>query len=278
MKKSILSLVVLVVLASCGNAEKEAQARLKHADELYQNNQFSAAKQEIDSLKALYPKEFKVLKDALALMREVEIKEQERNIAYCDSLLPIRMEEAKVLIPGFVFEKDSAYDKIGRYVSKQQTIEKNIERCYIRAGVNEKGEMYLASVFYGKSPINHSSIRLSTKDSLFAETATIAYDGGNNYRFDDSGMKTEVVTYKGDDAADAVKFIYSTPEKERIKIEYKGDKPFVIYLADADRKAIRTTYELASLLFDIDKLNITAEKSGKKVAYLRSKLNKSAEK
>lgn len=278
MKKSILSLVVVAVLASCGHSEKEAKARLQRANELYESNQFSAAKQEIDSLKALYPKEFNVLKEALTLMREVEIKEQERNIAYCDSLLPIRVEEVKQLIPDFVFEKDSAYDEIGRYIWKQQTIEKNIERCYIRAGVNEKGEMYLASVFYGKSPINHTFVRLSTKDSLFAETAIIPYDGGNNYRFDDSGMKTEVVTYKGDNAADAVKFIYSTPEKERIKIEYKGDKPFVIYLADADRKAIRTTYELASLLYDVDKLNTTAEKSGKKVAYLRSKLNKSAAK
>lgn len=272
MKKNILSLAIVLLLISCGNTEKEAQARLSRAKEMYQKNELFAAKKEIDSLRILYPKEFSVLKEGLALMRMVEVKEQERNIIYCDSMLPIRIEEANKLIKGFTFEKDSVYDEIGKYIWKQQTIERNIERCYIRSGVNEKGEMFLASVFYGKTPVQHTSIKLSTTDGTSAQTATIAYDGGNNYRFDDGGMKTEVVTYKGDDAVDAVKFIYNLPEKERIKVEYMGGKPYVLYLADTDRKAIRATYELASVLNDITNLNKELEKSTKKLGYLQGKL------
>lgn len=272
MKKSIFGLLFFVLLVACNQNEKEAQARLDRADQFYRLNAFATAKQEIDSLRILYPKEYKILKKGLTLMRLVEIKEQARNIAFCDSLLPIRVEELQTLVKNFVFEKDSVYDEIGRYVWKQQTIEKNVERCYIRSGVNEKGEMYLASVFYGSAPIEHTSIKLSTKDSLTAETASIAYDGGNNYRFDDGGMKTEVVTYKGDAAVDAVKFIYNTPVKERIKVEYKGKKPYVIYLADGDQKAIQATYELASVLNEIEQLKQMAEKSAKNQAYLGQKL------
>lgn len=274
MKKSILSLTISLLLLSCGNTEKEAQARLNRAKEMYQNNELFSAKKEIDSLRILYPKEFDVLKEGLALMRMVEVKEQERNIAYCDSILPIRIEDAKELTKGFTFEKDSVYDQIGKYIWKQQTIERNVQRCYIRCGVDEKGEMFLASVFYGKTPIQHTAVKLSTNDGTFAQTASITYDGGNNYRFDDDGMKTEVVTYKGDAAVDAVKFIYTMPEKERIKVEYMGGKPYILYLADADRKAIRATYELASALNDITNLNKELEKSTKKLGYLQGKLKK----
>lgn len=54
---------------------------------MYENNEFFGAKNEIDSIRTLYPKEVKVLKQGLTLMRQVEVKEAERNIAFCDSLL-----------------------------------------------------------------------------------------------------------------------------------------------------------------------------------------------
>lgn len=102
---------------------------------------------------------------------------------------------------GFAFEKDSVYEEIGNYIWKQQTIERNVQRCYVRCGVNEEGEMYLASVYYGGRPIEHTGIKLSLKDGQFAETASIPYDGGLNYRFKDMGSTTEVVTYKGSTAS-----------------------------------------------------------------------------
>ena len=108
---------------------------------MYENNEFFGAKNEIDSIRALYPKEVKVLKQGLTLMRQVEVKEAERNIAFCDSLLPIKLEEVEGLKKGFAFEKDSVYEEIGNYIWKQQTIERNVQRCYVRCGVNEEGEM-----------------------------------------------------------------------------------------------------------------------------------------
>lgn len=204
-------------------------------------------------------------------MRKVDFKESERNLAYCDSLLPIRMQEVEDLKKGFVFEKDSDYQEIGNYIWKQQTIERNVQRCYIRCGVDERGEMYLASVYFGGKPINHTGIRLSAGGDLFAETASIPYDGGINYRFKDMGNTTEVVTYKGDAGKDAVQFIYDNSDK-RIKVEYTGGKPYVIYIAEGDKKALTATYNLASVLSDIDHLKTEKQKAEKKQAYLKNKL------
>jgi len=272
MKKSVIYIALAGILfTACNQNEKEARARLDKATTMYEQNELFAAKNEIDSIRALYPKELKVLKEGLTLMRHVEMKEAERNIAFCDSLLPIKTEELATLSKSFVFEKDSLYDEIGNYIWKQQTIERNLERCYIRAGVNEKGEMYLASVYFGSRPIEHTGIKVSTKDGIFAETASIPYDGGVNYRFKDMGNTTEVVTYKGENGMEAIKFIYDN-EKERIKVDYTGNKPFVIYIAEGDKKAISATYELAMVLSDIEHMNTEKDKAVRKIAYLRGKL------
>ena len=252
MKKSAICITLATLaLAGCNNDEKNAQARLDNARSMYEQNEFFAAKNEIDSIRILYPKEFKVIREGLTLMRQVEQKEAERNLAFCDSLIPVKQQELEGLKKGFNFEKDSAYNEIGNYVSKQQTIERNIQRCYIRSGVNEKGEMYLASVYFGGKPINHTGIKLSIKDL---------------------GNTTEVVTYQGEKCEDAVKFIFANKEK-RIKVEYTGGKPYILYIADADKKAIASTYELAVVLSDIEKLTKEKEKATKKLAYLEKKLS-----
>lgn len=277
MKKSAICIALAAItLAACNQTEKEAQARLNNARSMYERNEFFAAKSEIDSIRALYPKEYKVLKEGLTLMRQIELKETERTIAFCDSLLPIKIEEAEALKKGFNFEKDSVYEEISNYIWKQQTIERNVQRCYIRSGVNEKGEIYLASVFYGGAPINHTGIKVSTPDGQFAETATIAYDGGVNYRFKDLGKTTEVVTYKGEKGLDAAKFI-STNVKERIKAEYTGGKPYTIYIADGDKKAIAATFDLATVLSDLENLIKEKDKSTNRIAYLKNKLESNTE-
>jgi hypothetical protein len=236
---------------------------------MYEQNEYFGAKNEIDSIRTLYPKEFEILRKALTLMRRVELKEAERNIAFCDSLLPIRQEEFDLLKKDFIYEKDSLYDDIGKFIWKQQTVERNLERCYIRSGVNERGEIYLASVYYGGNPLQHTGIKVSTPDGLYAETVSIPYDGGVNYRFSNLGFTTEVVTYNGENGINALKFIADNADK-RIKVDYTGGKPYVIYIADGDKKAIAGTYLLAMTLSDIVRMNLEKQKSQKRIEYLNN--------
>lgn len=272
MKSSIYYILwVAVLLTGCNADSKKAQARLDKARAMYEQNEYFGTKNEIDSIRILYPKELKIQYEALKLMRQVEWKEAERNIAFCDSLLPIRQEEFDSLKKDFTFEKDSLYDDVGKYIWKQQTIERNLERCYIRSGVNERGEIHLASVYYGSNPLQHTGIKVSTPDGLYAETDAIPYDGGVNYRFANLGFTTEVVTYKGEKGINALKFIADNVDK-RIKTEYTGGKPYIIYIADGDKKAIAATYNLAMALSDIVRMNLEKEKAEKRIEYLQSKL------
>ena len=94
MKKSAICIALAAVaLSGCNNDEKNAQARLDNARSMYERNEFFAAKSEIDSIRILYPKEFKVIREGLTLMRQVEQKEAKRNLAFCDSLIPVKQQE-----------------------------------------------------------------------------------------------------------------------------------------------------------------------------------------
>jgi hypothetical protein len=268
----LLGFAILVCVTGCGKG-REAQKRLGEAKALYENQQFLDAKSAIDSINILFPREIAVRKQALTLMRLVERGECERNIAYCDSLLPLRIGELESLKKGFVFEKDTAYDVLGKYIWRTMTIERNVERSYIRCGVDEEGEMYIASVYFGPSPINHTGLSFSTNDGIHASTPSIPYDGGVNYRFQDMGNTTEVVTYKGDNCKTIANFMMIINEKDRVRATYTGGRSFSLFLTDADKNAIRATYELANGLSEIVALQREKSKAEKKIMLIDQKLN-----
>lgn len=251
MYKQLLAVLAVIVFITGCKKENDAQKRYDEAKTLYENKQFLEAKSAIDSIHILYPREVAVRRQALSLKRLVERGECERNIAWCDSLLPIRISELDAFKKGFIFEKNLEYDKIGNYIWSAMTIERNIQRSYIRCGVNEEGEMYVASVYFGSAPINHTGLSFSASDGTHAETPSIPYDGGVNYRFKDNGNTTEIVNYKGENCKAVANYIMIFSDKERIKATYTGGKTFSLYLTDADKKAFRATYELASVLNDI---------------------------
>ncbi|MDR1356055.1 MAG: hypothetical protein LBJ58_00100 [Tannerellaceae bacterium] len=265
-------ITVAIITAACSSREKEAAAVLEHAQELFERNEWPSAKNEVDSIRVKYPREVKVLKDALVLMRQIEMKEVERNIIYCDSLLPIRQAEAAEASKDFVFEKDSAYEQTGTYIRQQQTVERNIERSYIRCGVNEYGEMYVASIYFGNRPIRHTGIKVSTKDGVFTQTDSIAYDGGLNYSFQDNGNTSEILQYKGERGVDVIKFIFSNA-KERLRVDYTGGAKYSLYMSEADKQAVVYTYNLAAILSDIRNLTNERAKAIKRKEYIEGKLN-----
>jgi hypothetical protein len=268
------TIVILVAsalfIAGCGN-EKEAKLLFDKAKSLYEDRQYIVAKNVIDSINRRYPKEIKIRRDALTLMRQVERDESEQNIAFCDSLLPIREKELETLKKGFVFEKDPAYDETGNYIPSSMTVERNTEHCYIRCGVSEEGEMYMASVYFGARSIEHTGLKLSTGNAVYVETPAIAYDEGVNYRFKDNGNTTEVVTYTGENCRNIANFVYLN-EKERIKAEYMGGRPFSLILSDSDKKAILATCELALVLNEINAMKNEKTKSGMRIQMIDEKL------
>jgi len=266
--------LILLLQTGC-RKPTEAKAWLANAQTLYDNQNYVAAKNLIDSIDRIYPREIAIRKEARTLMRLVERSECVRDINFCDSVLPIRLQDVESLKKGFVFEKDKDYDVIGKYIWNTMTVERNLTRSYIRCGVNEAGEMYLESVFFGSRPLEHTGLKLSIKDGVFAVTTSIPYDGGLNYRFEDMGNTTEIVTYKGDHCKDAVNLIYLIDEKERVKAEYTGGRsPYSLYLSGSDIKAIQATYELAIVLNEIGIKQRMKDLAEKKIMLLDERLNR----
>jgi len=94
MKKVMFIIAAACLLTACGeNTEKKAAERLELATQLLDKNDFALAKQEIDSVKTLYPKAFKARKQANRLMLQVELKEQETALVGLDSLLQAKQQE-----------------------------------------------------------------------------------------------------------------------------------------------------------------------------------------
>lgn len=271
-RKIIAGIALFMGIVGCQKGN-EAQMRLDEAKAMYENRQFIAAKSVIDSIHILYPREIEIRKQALTLMRMVERGECERNIAYCDSILPVLINASDDLKKGFVFEKNTDYNQTGTYIRSTMTVERNLERSYIRCGVNEDGEMYMASVYFGRSPIGHTGLHFSINNGTSAQTPSIPYDGGVNYRFEDLGNTTEVVTYRGEHCKTIADFVTLIDEKERIKATYTGGKPYSLYLSDADKKDIRATYELSLVLSEITAKQKEKEMSEKKIMLIDRKIN-----
>ncbi len=271
MKKFFQVIMLVLLVSACTNDQKSAQGFLDRAHSLYENDQFDAAKRTLDSLKADYPKQLDVLKEGLQLMRRIEWSEQERNILFCDSMLVVKQAEADSMKKLFVFEKDPQYDETGKYIDKQQLIERNLKHSYIRSGVNEQGDMYLASVYYGSGRIRHQQLKVIAPDDTYGETAVIPEDGGANFSFQDLGMITEVVTYQNGKDNSVILFIYNHKDS-RLKAELIGQKKYSFIISDGDKKSLVKTYDFSVVLSDIMRLNKEKEKAEARIAYLRSKL------
>jgi hypothetical protein len=260
-----------LLLAACSSNTERASLLLEEARDLYETGRYNQAKLTIDSMRNTYPKEFDLIREGQQLMRRIDLEENRRNLAYADSLLDVRRHEADSIGKAFTFEKEEGYEELGKYVYKGMGVERNVQRCYIRTDVDEYGRMNIASVYYGKGNLEHTGIRVEVKDGSNAETVAVPYDGGRNYRFEDGGMKTEVVTYNRDKENGVINFI-NQYAGERIKVTYTGGKPYVIYLDDFSKKAIAETYELAQVLSDITRLGQEKKVAEGKIQFLEQKI------
>ena len=136
------------LLGACGNSDEEkAQTFLQAAESAWQAGDYNSAKLQIDSVRILYPKAFEARKQGVKLMQKVELDEQRKSLVYLDSLYQAKQKDFEAMKGNYVLEKDTVYQEIGNYFSPSQTVEKNLNRTFLRAQVSEKGEMLLTSIY-----------------------------------------------------------------------------------------------------------------------------------
>ena len=268
MKKIGLSaLLGLVLLASCGDGgEKEAQKRLQKAEVALQQENFSEAKLQIDSIKVLYPKAFEARKQGIKLMQQVDLKEQGKTLVYLDSMMLVKQAQLDSIKGNFVFEKDTAYQDIGNWLYPTQVVEKNMGRSFLRGQVNELGEMSLTSIYCAGGQLNHTSVKVSVGDT-FAETPMT----NDSYTTTDLGRTIEKADYKVGNDGGVTGFIVANADKN-IQLTFMGDKTYRTAMQKTDRQAFVELTELARILSGMEEIRKQQKEANLKIQFVTRKI------
>ncbi len=268
MKKIGLSAILaLSLLAGCGDGgEKEAQVRLQKAEAALQQDNFSEAKLQIDSIKMLHPKAFEARKQGIKLMQQVDLKEQQKTLVYLDSMMQVKQFQLDSIKGNFVLEKDTAYQEIGNWFYPTQVVEKNVGRSFLRAQVSELGEMALTSIYCAGGKLNHTSVKVSVGDT-FAETPLTK----DSYTTTDLGRTIEKADYKVGEDGGVAGFIVANADKN-IQLTFIGDKTWRTAMQKNDRKAFVELTELARILSGMEEIRKQQKEANLKIQFVTRKI------
>ena len=266
MKKAvycIAAIISMALFAACGESiEEKAQRSLQSARTAYESGDFQSAKIELDSLKILYPKAFNARREAMKLMREVELAEQQRSVACFDSMLVAKHAELEEVIKsGFVFEKDEKYQDIGNFMVASQAPMKNLKNSYLRGQVDENGVLTITSIYRGKA-IAHNKVKVSVGDS-FAESDNPI----SNYTSKHLGVTTERVDFRFGKDEGIIGFIVLNAGKS-IQVELIGKSTYSYSMRKEDVQAITKLYDLSMLLSSIRELEASKQEALRHIEFI----------
>jgi len=259
-----------LTIFSCSGKKRDAETYLTEARKAYEESNYALAKLKIDSIKLLFPKSFDEIKAGFALMQEVRMAENKRNIAFCDSMLRESYNKLNEMLPKFDYVRDSRYQEFGEYYPKIYPYQSSLNRNGLRSGVGEKGELFIESILSG-STIRHNKIRVTAGDGSFAETLAVTSDG-LNYHFQTLNKSYEIVRYTGRNENGVAQFIY-IHQNEPLRVEFIGNRTISVALSDSAKQGIAHSFELSTLLLNIEQLKFEKEKSETLIRYLESKAN-----
>lgn len=268
----ILIPFMMFFLASCGQEEKKANELLSRAESSFQSANYSEAKLLIDSIRNSYPKVFDVRRKAIMLKQQVELKEQQISLEYLDSMMSVKQLALDSIKSDYILEKDTAYQEIGNYFYPSQVVEKNIGRTFLRASVNEKGEMSLTSIYCAGGSLNHTSVKVSSNDA-FAQTPA----SPDVYVSSDLGRKIEKADYKLGADGGVIGFIIANRDAKSLKLEFIGDRTYRTLMYSPDIKAIVEVAKLAQILSSMEEIRKEQKEANLKIQFLNKKISENTE-
>lgn len=257
-----------LLLFSCSGKGKNAKTYLAEAESALSAGNFSLAKLKIDSIKVLYPQSFDEINKGFGLMQRVRMAENQRNIVYCDSMLAVNYQLLTKMLNDFTYVRDPRYQEFGDYVPKVYPLSSSFHQNGLRSAVSEKGQMYIESVLSGGS-LKHNRIKVATKDGSFAESLPVTTDG-LNYRFSTLNTTYEIVRFSGNDDNGVAKFIYTFKDSP-LTLSFIGSRTTSIPLPEKAKKGIAQSFELSTLLLDIENLKYEKGRSEALINYLESR-------
>ncbi len=263
-----------LIFSACGKKDDGAALRLNAARQLYAEKQYELAKQEIDSLKTLYPKSYKEIREGLAFLDTIRRGENTQIITECDSLISEFDPQVEKFKSEFSLQRDKRYQDTGYFIPKESLSGGVISGTTLRSGIGEDGELYIESVFVGGKQ-KHNKIKVSAQDGTFAESAAVN-DDGLNYRFSNMGKEYEVIRFSGSNDNGIAKFIFSNAQKP-LTATLIGQGKYSYQLPSSIKSAISKSYQLSSMMLQLDSLKTAKEKAEFHIYYLDNKKEKKDE-
>ena len=256
----IFTFVLLsIFLFSCGESyEKQAAKRLSLAESFYQKGDTSAALAHLDSIRKIYP----------AAVEVVGTADQQKKKIYSEIIFRKQTELDSVLAriarvePKFIAEK-TEFDRYTQYIHKRQNFDQRWNKSYIQFHLDELGNLYMSSNYYGQQWLDHTGFRVYDGD-LQAKTEDIGLDDPNNHHSDFMNYIWEKVSYRNGKDNGVIQFIADHPDR-KLKAVFLGKQQFFIVLEDYDKEAARDVLTFSFLLKKKQAL-------GKEIKSLQSKI------
>lgn len=267
MRKTIILACLCGILIACENVEKKAALKLAEARTAFEAGNYNEAKTLIDSIKLLYPKAFDTRRQGIYLMQEVELEEQQKTLEYLDSTLTAKQQEFETMKSKFTLEKDTAYQRIGRYLTPAQVIERNLHRSFLRFQTDETGMLSLTSIYCGNNNIHHNAVRVTAPDGSFAETSV----SRDSYETTDLGEHIEKADYKQGEDGGLIAFVAANKDKN-LRVDYLGEHRYTTHMMPADRQAAADIYKLSKVLSTITEIKKNKENANLKIRFIQKKM------
>jgi len=240
------SILIISLSVSCtSGTEKKSRSDFQQVDALVASQELSAAMQLLDSMMILNKGNYGITGEALRRKNKISIDYHKGVIDSSDAIpkgLESRLPE---LSKDFLFTPGEA-GQPGNYEHKRQTVETSWNRTFLKIGLNENGDVWLISHYYGKSWIDHTSLRVYDQDNYIL-TDTIPLGHEWNRKVEDLGDRWETIEFREGSDAGAIAFIADNYQKP-VKVRLTGKTFQYIVLENYDKEAIRKGWELAKVL------------------------------
>lgn len=239
---NIIAICLAVLFVSCGPSDEEkARARMTYAKMLLEKQDTTQALLQLDSISKLFPKAPYSINAAKNLTVEINLellRQKEIELDSAKSLI-VKLEDS------FVKEK-TEFDRYVQYVHKRQTLQRSMTRSFIQIHLDERGEIFLSSNYYGKSSINHVGLRVYDGD-LSAKTDSVPLGDPMNHQSDFMEFKWEKVSYRNGKDNGVIQFIADNTDRN-LKAVFLGKGQYYIILEDYDKTAVKDALALSNAL------------------------------
>ncbi len=249
----------MLIASSCGPSDEEkASAKLRQAKALLEKHDTLSALRQLDSISGLYPKADYAVNASTNLIKEIQFDLLHQKEAQLDSL------KLKIGILEKPFQKEKTeFDRYTQYIHKRQNFERAWDRSFIKVHLDERGEIYLSSNYYGKNWLNHTALRVYDQ-KIDARTEEIPIGSTDNHHSDFMEAKWEKVSYRKGKDNGVMEFIAKNSNRN-LKAVFLGKEYYYIILESYDKQAVIDALALSKALLQKRKVEDEIQSLKKKL-------------